>query len=107
MAISGGVGPYRKPVLQIFAADEAPLGYVKVGWNDWTHEAVRREAAALQACAKHPMRLGVPEFLGLSSWQGLELLVTSPLPRDVRRWGHGNGPPSTISTATRNYPTWI
>jgi hypothetical protein len=78
-----------------------------VGWNDWTHEAVRREAAALQACAKHPMRLGVPEFLGLSSWQGLELLVTSPLPRDVRRWGHGNGPPSTTSTATRNYPTWI
>ena len=90
MAISGGTGPYRKPVLQIFAADGAPLGYVKVGWNDWTHEAVRREAAALQACAKHPMRLGVPEFLGLSSWQGLELLVTSPLPRGVRRWGHGN-----------------
>ena len=64
-----------------------------MGWNDWTHEAVRREAAALQACAKHPMRLGVPEFLGLSSWQGLELLVTSPLPRGVRRWGHGNGLP--------------
>lgn len=93
MAISGGTGPYRKPVLQIFAADGAPLGYVKVGWNDWTHEAVRREAAALQACAKHPMRLGVPEFLGLSSWQGLELLVTSPLPRGVRRWGHENGLP--------------
>ena len=72
MAISGGTGPYRKPVLQIFAADGAPLGYVKVGWNDWTHEAVRREATALQLCAKHPMRLGVPEFLGLSSWQGLE-----------------------------------
>jgi hypothetical protein len=90
MAISGGTGPYRKPVLQIFAADGEPLGYVKVGWNDWTREAVRREAAALQACAKHPMRLGVPECLGLSSWQGLELLVTSPLPRSVRGWGHGN-----------------
>lgn len=90
MAISGGSGPYRKPVLQIFAADGVPLGYVKVGWNDWTHEAVRREAAALQACAKQPMRLGVPEFLGLSSWQGLELLVTSPLPRGVRSWGLGN-----------------
>jgi hypothetical protein len=90
MAISGGTGPYRKPVLQVFAADGAPLGYVKVGWNDWTHEAVRREATALQACAKHPMRLGVPEFLGLSSWQGLELLVTSPLPLGVRRWGLGN-----------------
>jgi hypothetical protein len=89
-AISGGSGPYRKPVLQVFAADGVPLGYIKVGWNDWTREAVSREATALQACAKQPMRLGVPEFLGLSRWRGLELLITSPLPRNIRRLGSGS-----------------
>ncbi len=93
MAISGGAGPYRKPVLQVFAGDGAPLGYVKVGWNDWTRAAVGREAAALQACAKHPIRLGVPEFLGLSRWRDLELLVTGPLPRGVRGLGRGSGLP--------------
>lgn len=90
VAISCGVGPYRKPVLQVFAADGAPLGYVKVGWNDWAREAVGREAAALQACAKHPIRLGVPEFLGLSRWRDLELLITGPLPRGVRGLGRRN-----------------
>lgn len=86
-------GPFRKPVLQVFAADGVPLGYVKVGWNDWAREAVGREAAALQACAKHPIGLGVPEFLGLSSWRGLELLISGPLPRGVRGLGRGSGLP--------------
>jgi hypothetical protein len=93
MAVGSGSGPYRKPVLQVFAADGAPLGYIKVGWNDWTREAVSREAAALQACMTRQMRLGVPPFLGLSSWRGLDLLVTGPLPRGIRRLGTGNGLP--------------
>jgi hypothetical protein len=87
MAIGSGSGPYRKPVLQVFAADGVPLGYIKVGWNDWTREAVRREAAALQAGTQHQMLLGVPPLLGLSSWRGLDLLVTGPLPRGIRGLG--------------------
>jgi hypothetical protein len=93
MAMGVGTGPYRKPVLQVFAAGGAPLGYVKIGWNDWARQAVRREAAALQACAERRMRLGVPEFLGLSHWQGLELLITGPLPRGVRRLDSKSGLP--------------
>ena len=54
VAVSGGSGAYRKPVLQVFSTDGKPLGFVKVGWNDWTRDAVRREAAALRACAKRP-----------------------------------------------------
>src|SRR5450755_718683 len=91
MAFGGGSGPYRKPVLQVFASDGKPLGYVKVGWNDWTREAVRREAAALRACAQRPMRIGAPELLGVSSWRGLDLLITAPLPRGIRRLGRGSG----------------
>jgi len=89
MAVGGGSGPYRKPVLQVFSVTGTPLGYVKVGWNDWTRDAVRREAAALRACASRPMRIGVPELVGHSVWRGLDLLVTAPLPRRVRGLGSG------------------
>jgi hypothetical protein len=89
IAVGGGEGPYRKPVLQVFSTSGTPLGYVKVGWNDWTREAVRREAAALRACASHPMRVGVPELLGQSTWRGLDLVVTAPLPRRVHGLGIG------------------
>ena len=87
IAFGGGGGPYRKPVLQVFGLDGTPLAYVKIGWNDWTREAVRREAAALRGCAARPMRLGVPELIGHCEWQGLDLLITAPLPHRVRRFG--------------------
>ncbi len=85
IAVGGGSGPYRKPVLQVFSTCGTPLGYVKVGWNDWTKEAVRREASALRACSAAKMQLGVPVLLGHHSWHGLELLLTAPLPAGVRR----------------------
>ncbi len=51
LAFGGGSGPYRKPVLQVFSTDGIPLAYVKVGWNAWTRDAVRREAEGLRAYA--------------------------------------------------------
>jgi len=84
VAIGGGDGPYRKPVLQVFSAAGTPLGFVKVGWNDWTRDGVRREAAALRACETRPLRFDVPKLLGLSGWHGLDLLATAPLPDQVR-----------------------
>ena len=96
-AFGAGGGPYRKPVLQVFDTEGIALGYIKVGWNDWARAAVRREAAALQACAVHPIQLGVPEFLGLSTWRGLDLLVTGPLPPDSRRVSSSHGlPPASV-----------
>ena len=89
VAFGGGSGPYRKPVLQVFSTGGTPLGYVKVGWNQWTREAVSREAAALRACAIRPMRVGVPRLLDDSRWRGLDLLVTAPLPQGIRRVGIG------------------
>jgi hypothetical protein len=87
VAIAGGEGPYRKPVLQVFSATGTALGFVKVGWNEWTREGVRREAAALRACQSRPVTFGVPELLGLFDWHGLCLLVTAPLPDQVRGTG--------------------
>jgi hypothetical protein len=84
VAISGGDGPYRKPVLQVFSAAGTPLGFVKVGWNDWTRDGVRREAAALRACETRSLGFDVPKLMGLSDWHGLDLLATAPLPGRVR-----------------------
>jgi hypothetical protein len=89
IAFGGGSGPYRKPVLQVFGEGGTPLGYVKVGWNDWTRDAIRREAAALRACAGSQMRIGVPALLDHSVWHHLDLLVTAPLPGGVRRLSRG------------------
>jgi Phosphotransferase enzyme family len=84
VAISGGAGPYRKPVLQVFSAAGTPLGFVKVGWNEWTRDGVRREAAALRACETRSLGFDVPKLLALSEWHGLDLLATAPLPDRVR-----------------------
>lgn len=86
LAFGGGSGPYRKPVLQVFGTDGTPLAYVKVGWNAWTRDAVRREADALRSCAARSAqgRLGAPGLLHQGEWHGLELLITAPLPSQVR-----------------------
>jgi hypothetical protein len=87
VAVSGGGGPYRKPVIQAFSISGTPLGYTKVGWNGWTSEGVRREAAVMEACSARAPQFGVPALLGLSQWQGLNLLTTAPLPGAVRAVG--------------------
>ena len=87
VAIGAGDGPYRKPVLQVFSAKGRPLGFVKAGWNEWTRDGVRREAAALRACETRSTKFGVPRLLGLSDWHDLSLLATAPLPDRVRSIG--------------------
>jgi hypothetical protein len=108
LAFGGPSGPYRKPVLQVFGTDGTPLGYVKVGWNDWTRAAVSREAAALRAAAAAPMRLGVPALLHQSSWQGLDLIVTAPLPRRVHGVGVGAALPDVtiLREISELSPAW-
>jgi hypothetical protein len=96
VAFGGGSGPYKKPVLQVFGTDGTPLGYVKVGWNGWTRDAVRREAAALRACAEHKGRLGVPVLREHGTWRDLELIVTAPMPARVRRPARSGLPDASL-----------
>lgn len=90
-----GGGPYRKPVLQVFSTKGAALGYVKIGWNDWTRDAVRSEAAALTICTSRAGPIGVPDLLHHTSWRGLDLLITAPLPWGIVRYGMNSPVPST------------
>jgi len=92
-AISGGQGPYRKPILHVFSQTGKPLGFIKVGWNTWTKEGVRQEKAALTAYGSRPRGFGVPNLLSLSDWHGHNLLATAPLPERVTKIGADAGMP--------------
>ena len=71
----------RKPVLQVLAPDGRTLAYVKVGVDPLTSRLVRDEAAALATLAAAGLqRSTVPGVLHSGRWNGLDLLVQSPLP---------------------------
>jgi hypothetical protein len=86
---TGSLRANRKPVLQVLGLDGTVLAFVKVGHDPLTRTLVRAEAAALVQV--HEAELAtvvapVPLFIG--DWQGLELLVLTPLPlarRPARR----------------------
>ena len=71
----------RKPVLQVLSPEGRTLAYVKVGVDPLTCRLVRDEAAALEILAAAGLRHAtVPAPLHSGRWNGLELLVQSPLP---------------------------
>jgi hypothetical protein len=68
-------------VLQVLSPEGRTLAYVKVGVDPLTCRLVRDEAAALVALAAAGLqRATVPSVLHSGQWNGLELLVQSPLP---------------------------
>ena len=86
--VLGPPAPNRKPVLQLLSASGAPVGFAKVGWNEFTVPLVRNEAATLEGVrAARLQKLETPRVMHHGSWRGLELLVTSPLPLNARRFG--------------------
>jgi hypothetical protein len=65
----------------VLAADGRTLAYVKVGVDPLTQRLVRAEAAALATLADAGLRrLTAPRVLHVGEWNGLTLLVLSPLP---------------------------
>jgi hypothetical protein len=77
--------PNRKPTVQLFDRVGRPVGYVKVGWNDYTRELVRHETTVLTSLTsiagdRAPRR---PAVIDSGEWNGLELLTTAPLPATV------------------------
>ncbi len=71
----------RKPVLQVLTPAGRTVAYVKVGVDPLTCRLVRAEAAALGTLGEAGLRrTTVAEVLHSGQWNGLELLVQSPLP---------------------------
>jgi hypothetical protein len=76
----------RKPVLQVLDRSGRTTAWVKVGIDPLTSGLVRDEASALAALGDAGLRRAtVPRVLHSGGWNGLELLVQSPLPVDPRR----------------------
>jgi len=81
----GGVDDWWTPVLQLFDDAGHPVGYAKVGTTPLTAELVRNEARVLRHLRRHPpRRLVVPRVVGDGVWAGCQLVVTEPLPTEVR-----------------------
>jgi hypothetical protein len=82
----GAARANRKPVLQLLAPGGAAVGYAKVGVDELTCDLVRAERLALDRLASARLTaIAVPGVLYSGAWQGLEILVLSPLPVRQRR----------------------
>jgi hypothetical protein len=81
----GGSG-FVTPVLQLFSPDGRSVGFAKIGWDPVTTAMIRAEADALQLAARAGWTsVSVPAVTWRGAWEGLELLVTAPMPRGARR----------------------
>jgi hypothetical protein len=89
----GGSG-FVTPVLQLFSPDGRSVGFAKIGWDPVTADMIRTEADALQRAAGAGWdSVSVPAVRWCGDWEGLSLLVTAPMPRDVRRLRESELPP--------------
>ncbi|MGH3392712.1 MAG: hypothetical protein ACRDOO_27920, partial [Actinomadura sp.] len=90
VVVSVGLGTARanrKPILHVLTPSGRQVAFVKVGDTDTARELVAREAAALGVLADRPMRgVAVPQVLDHGPWNGMTLLVLSPLPTSARGW---------------------
>jgi len=77
----------RKPVLQLLDRRGRTVGFAKVAITALAGQLVGAETAALRALAAAGLRhLTAPQVMYAGSWNGLEILVQSPLPvRQPRR----------------------
>lgn len=76
----------RKPILHLLSRTGESVGFAKVGVDDLTKHLVRHEAETLRMLSAHSLRtIQVPQLLHQGTWNGLEVIIQSPLLR-------GDGP---------------
>jgi hypothetical protein len=91
-----GLRPNAKPVLQLMRPDGHVLAYAKLGWNGLTRELIANEERALTSWAERPpTTFAVPRSLGLVTWNGLSILLVSPVAHRVLRRGKLDALPPT------------
>ncbi len=82
----GAARANRKPVLQLLSQDGETIGYAKIGVNALTSGLVEAERATLTGLAAAGLELmRLPGVLAHGCWNGLAVLVLSPLPVWLRR----------------------
>jgi hypothetical protein len=100
--VSMSVGPpraNRKPVLQLLTPAGEPAAFAKIGTTPLTCGLVRNEYAALTSLGQAKLdRITVPRVLHHDQWNGLGVLVLSPLPV----WRHRRALGATELAAAMN-----
>jgi hypothetical protein len=82
----GAARANRKPVLQLLTPAGDTVGFAKLGISPLTSDLVRAERDALTRLSAASMpAMTVPRVLHYGSWQGLAVMVLSPLPVWLRR----------------------
>jgi hypothetical protein len=103
VVVSLGLGNRRanqKPVLHVLTPTGRTRAFVKVGDNDMARALVRGEADALLQVAALPLTLVTPpKVLGLTRWNGLDLLMLSPLSNSAQGGGPGKDEPPYAAIA--------
>lgn len=78
-------GANRKATLHLLDATGTPVGYAKVGWSPVTDAFVRTEGATLREVGGETgARTQAPALLAVVDHHGHPVIVTEPLPLDVR-----------------------
>src|SRR4051794_8118560 len=77
-------GANRKATLHLFSETGRPVGFAKFGWSAATDEVVRAEAEALAAVGPVRGSARAPGLLTELDYHGHAVIVTEPLPVDVR-----------------------
>ncbi|QNN54043.1 hypothetical protein [Nocardioides mesophilus] len=78
--------PLTKPTARLIDRSGVSQGYLKVGWSPATKPLVRNEARVLWSLRGRAGDVIVPRLRDAGSWQGLDYVVTAPLPA-LRRMG--------------------
>ena len=102
VVFSVGIGTERvnrKPVLQVFGADGRTVAFAKLGDSDQARADVGAEAVALSLLARRGWRrLQPPRVLHHGTWEGMELLLLSPLNTAVQSpRGHTRAPTAAMT----------
>lgn len=77
-------GANRKPTLSLVDATGRTRGYAKIAWNAVSEDMVRTETAQLLEVDGGEGPVRVPRVLAELKHAGFRVLVTEPLPSDVR-----------------------
>jgi len=102
VVFSVGIGTERvnrKPVLQIFDTEGRTIAFAKLGDSDQARADVGAEAVALSLLARRGWRrLQTPKVLHHGTWEGLDLLLLSPLTTAVQSpRGHARAPTAAMT----------
>lgn len=101
------LNPNVKPTLQLFDKAAQPVGYAKLGTTEATRHLVRTEASAVAELSGSLPSVIMPSLLDAGDWGDTAYAVTSPLPRDLRRWTKGVRDTAEASLAIADSSTTV